>query len=115
MVSVVVEDVAPGFCLCLQFEDQKAAVQSHFPCFHPKTLHNVRAEPKWRTGDLTLVKMGLFCHFIVRIAICIDGSVELFECHQSRHELIIGIQECSQPLLGLNMLNLFISQRSLEL
>lgn len=56
--------------------------------------------------------MCLLRQFIVRITVCVDRSIKLFECHQSRNELIVSIQERSKPLFRFDVLNLSIGQQN---
>lgn len=50
--------------------------------------------------------MGLLGHFILRIAVGINRTVELFKCHQCRDELVVCVEETAKPLLRFHVVDL---------
>lgn len=64
--------------------------------------------------QLTSVEMGLLCEFVVRVAVGVDGLVELLKRHEGVDQLIVGVKQRAQPLLVVDVMNL-CSQVSLYL
>jgi len=56
--------------------------------------------------DGTFVSMSLLCDFIIRVTVCVDGTVELLEGHQCGDELVVGVEEGTEPLFCFDVLNL---------
>ena len=52
--------------------------------------------------------MGLMSYLIVRIAICIDGPVQLLKSHQGSYKLIVSMEKGSKPLFRVHMMDLRI-------
>jgi hypothetical protein len=52
--------------------------------------------------------MCLLRQFIIGIAISIDGSIQLLECHKGSDKLVVGMEESAKPLFRLHMLDLGI-------
>jgi hypothetical protein len=56
----------------------------------------------------TSIKMSLLGKFVIRITVRVNGTIELFERHESMDKLIIGMKQSSKPLLFLNMMDLYM-------
>lgn len=57
----------------------------------------------------TSVKVSLLGELVVGVAVRVNRAVQLLECHQRRDELIVCVQETTEPLLRLHMMNLQMS------
>jgi hypothetical protein len=42
---------------------------------------------------LTPIQMRLLGYIIVRVAVRVDRAVQLFECHEGLHQLVVGVQQ----------------------
>lgn len=49
--------------------------------------------------------MRLLGEIIVRVAVGVDGAVELLEGHEGGDQLIVGVQQAAQPLLRLDVVD----------
>jgi hypothetical protein len=45
-------------------------------------------------------------HLVVRVAVGIDGAVELLEGHQRGDQFVVGVEEGAEPLLGIDVVDL---------
>jgi len=61
-----------------------------------------------RHHRLTSIPVGLFGKLVFRVAVGVNGAVQLLKCHESQHELVVGVEETTQPLLVLDIMNLDI-------
>jgi hypothetical protein len=55
---------------------------------------------------VTAVEVGLVSHLVVRVAVGIDGAVELLEGHQRGDQFVVGVEEGAEPLLGIDVVDL---------
>lgn len=56
-------------------------------------------EGKGRLGRLTSVEVRLLGQLVVRVAVGVDGAVELLKGHKRLDQLVVGVEEAAQPLL----------------
>lgn len=50
----------------------------------------------------TSVNMSLLGEFIVRIAVGVNGLVQLLKGHEGMHKLVVGVKQAAEPLLALH-------------
>lgn len=59
-----------------------------------------------RGGRHTSVQVRLFGNLVVRVAVGVNGLIELLVRHERVDKLIVGMQQATQPLLMLDVVNL---------
>ncbi len=57
-------------------------------------------------GDRTSVEVRLLGNLIVRVAVGVNGLVELLIRHERVDELVVGVEQAVEPLFVLNVVNL---------
>lgn len=68
----------------------------------------VRGAQCIRHGLLTSVRVGLFGEFVIRVTVGIDRAIQLLKRHERGNELVVGLDEGSEPFFGFDVLNLHI-------
>lgn len=50
--------------------------------------------------------MGLLGEVVVRVAVGVEGLVQLLKRHEGVDELVVGVEQAAEPLLTFNVVNL---------
>lgn len=70
---------------------------------HTVVSKQAGTEDSWQR---TSVDVSLLGEFVVRVAVGVDGLVQLLKRHESMHELVVGMEKAAEPLLALHKVNL---------
>lgn len=54
----------------------------------------------------TSVQVGLLSQLVIRVTVGNEGPIELLERHKRMDELVVGLEEASEPLFALDVVDL---------
>ena len=57
-------------------------------------------------GQLTPVKVGLLRELVLRVAVSVDGVIQLLVGKERQDEIVVRLEQAPEPLLVLHMMNL---------